>query len=67
MPEFVRVTDPVSGAQVTVTKQRAKALDLDPLKADATGPFGHALPATPGKPRKSGDTTTTSSATKKES
>lgn len=56
MPEFVRVTDPVSGAEVTVTKQRAKALDLKPLSADATGPFGHALPATPAQPKSSGST-----------
>ena len=58
MPEFVRVTDPVSGAEVTVTKQRAKALNLDVVKdADATGPYGHALPATPGKPAAKNATT----------
>lgn len=48
MPEFVRATDPVSGAEVTVTRQRAKALDLKVLDKPATsGQFGYPLPAKP--------------------
>lgn len=48
MPQFVRAVDPVSGAEVTVTEQRAKALKLE-VKSDkpATGNYGHALPAKP--------------------
>ena len=47
MPEFVRVTDPDTGAHVTVTAQRAEALGLKPLKSAATDRFGNPLPAKP--------------------
>lgn len=47
MPDFVRVTDPVTGAHVTVTAQRAEALGLKPLKSAATDRFGNPLPAKP--------------------
>ena len=47
MPEFVRVTDPDTGAHVTVTAGRAKALGLTPLKQSGADRFGNPLPAKP--------------------
>lgn len=47
MPDFVRVTDPDTGAHVTVTAARAKSLGLTPLKQSATDRFGNLLPAKP--------------------
>lgn len=47
MPEFVRVTDPDTGAHVTVTAQRAQALGLKPHKSAAVDRYGNPLPAKP--------------------
>lgn len=47
MPDFVRVTDPDTGAHVTVTAQRAESLGLKPLKSAALDRFGNPLPAKP--------------------
>lgn len=47
MPDFVRVTDPDTGAHITVTAARAKSLGLTPLKQSGTDRFGNPLPAKP--------------------
>lgn len=48
MPEFVRVTDPVSGAHVTVAASFAERLKLSPLKSKpALDRAGRPLPAKP--------------------
>lgn len=47
MPEFVRVTDPVSGAHVTITAAFADQLGLKPLKSAAVDRTGRPLPAKP--------------------
>lgn len=48
MPKFVRAKDPISGAEVTVTEQRAKALKLETVNKPATSRnFGHPLPGKP--------------------
>jgi|GEM_PF-3128586 len=45
--DLVRVSDPHSGAHVTVTRAAADAAGLTPLKADAVDRFGAPLPAKP--------------------
>jgi hypothetical protein len=45
MTEFVRVTDPVSKAHVTVAASFAERLNLTPLKSDAVDRAGRPLPA----------------------
>lgn len=46
--KFVRATDPDTGAEVSVTEQRAKALGLQVhANKKATGLYGQPLPAKP--------------------
>lgn len=45
MTDLVRVKDPVSGHEVTVSALTAAAMGVQPLTKDAVGPAGHGLPA----------------------
>ena len=45
MSDYVRVTDPANGAQVTISRGHAKAAGLTPLQKDAVDRYGVPLPA----------------------
>lgn len=47
MSDYVRVTDPANGSQVTITRGHAKAAGLKPLDRDAVDRYGVPLPALP--------------------
>lgn len=63
--DLVRVSDPHSGAHVTVTRATADAAGLTPLKSEATDRYGVALAAKP-RTDKTGAPTKAATSEKKE-
>ena len=43
MPNWVRVKDPATGHEITVTAEQADAAGVRPLAKDAASPFGAPL------------------------